>query len=127
MWSPPAPPFTAWAGGVEHAAADKPTVHGLMAAAAAGDHADLAHHGSVGAHDNLVLEVHPQQVRMRGRQASELLADDILRSIDQLFHPGHLLVDSGGSNAPTCGVFTVRRRPTGIVYHRTGADERTAC
>ena len=69
---------------VEHAPADEPAVHRLVARAAARDDPDLALHGRVGTDDDVGVVAHPHSVAVRGLDALEGLPDDVVGAVDQL-------------------------------------------
>lgn len=77
-------------GRVEHPLADEPAVQRLVAGAPAGDERHLALHRGIGARDIVGVNMHPQQVRMRRGHTRQRLPNDVLGSIDQLFHCGYL-------------------------------------
>ena len=76
----------AGAGGIEHPHAHETAVHRFVAAAAAGDDADLALDGGIGAHDIVRVEVHAHQVAVRQGHALQSFGDDIFRFVDQFLH-----------------------------------------
>ena len=76
----------AGAGGVEHARPDEAGVERLVAAAAAGDEADLAGDRRVAPHDDTAGRVDAQQVGMGEAQPLQRLPHDILGPVDQLLH-----------------------------------------
>jgi hypothetical protein len=57
-----------------------------VARAAAREESHLAGHRRVLADDDLVLEVDPDEIGVRGAEAGKRLLDDVLRLVDELLH-----------------------------------------
>jgi len=64
----------------------KAAVHGLVARAAARDQPDLPLDRGVGTDDDVRIELHPHEVRVRCRDTLQLLPYDVLRLVDELLH-----------------------------------------
>src|SRR5947209_8300104 len=72
-------------------------MHGFMAAAATRNNSYLTLLWRIFAHDDLLLDIDTQEVRMSSLHASQCLFDNIFWPIDQFFHdlspPGYLSPD----------------------------------
>src|SRR5579885_1740967 len=76
----------AGAGCIEHTASDKSSVHWLVTAATTGNNTDLSLHRSSFTDDNLLLDIHANQVCVGSSHTLQFLFDDIFRFVDEFFH-----------------------------------------
>src|SRR5437870_3550040 len=74
------------AGSIEHAKADKPTMHRLVSATTAGNNPYFSLNRSILAHNDLLLNIYTDKVGMSSLHASKRLLNDIFWFIDQFLH-----------------------------------------
>src|SRR5918996_3161385 len=111
--------------GVEHAAADEPAVHRLVAGASARHDPPLSPDRRGGAPHHVRVVAHAHLVAMCGLDALERLADHGVRLIDQLLHPPTLLALAiGPGSGETVYGQIGGRTPGAPPLPQTGGGER---
>src|SRR5207248_8522785 len=74
------------AGSIEHAKTNKATMHRLVATTTARNNPYFSLNRGILTHNDLLLNIYVDKVRMSGQHASKRLLDDIIWFIDQFLH-----------------------------------------
>src|SRR5436305_7264745 len=74
------------AGSIEHAKTNKATMHRLVATTTTRNNPYFSLNRGILAHDDLLLNIYADKVRMSGQHAGKRLLDDIIWFIDQFLH-----------------------------------------